>query len=135
MATQARFHAATNDIYTRVISKPFPTAEELLRLDDELFESWRASLPPYFNETSIVSPKYAFQYAQMRWRSRNLRIIMYRPFVIRRALNIREGVSEDTEANLEAYNRCLKEAKSTIELISDFWANNEHSKLTAWYAL
>ncbi|KAH8669168.1 fungal-specific transcription factor domain-containing protein [Xylariales sp. PMI_506] len=135
VSTQARFHLSTNDIYSRVISKPLPAADELLRLDRDLLTSWQDSLPAYFNETSQVPPKYAFSHAVMRWRCRNLRIIMYRPFVIRRALNVREGVNEDSEANLRAYKTCLDEAESTIKLISEYWSNNEHNRLAAWYAL
>lgn len=135
VSVQARFHVSTNEIYSRVISKPLPTAEEMLWLDQEFLEPWQANLPPYFNETSTVPPKYAFAHAVMKWRCRNFRIIMYRPFVIRRALNVREGVSEDSGANLRAYNRCLEEAASTINLIADYWSKCEHNNLAAWYAL
>lgn len=68
----------------------------------------------------------------MSWRLRNLRIIMYRPFVIRRALMRR--VDFDS-AVTTAYERCLADAKSTIEKISEFWARHEHNRLAAWYAL
>ncbi|KAI1855374.1 hypothetical protein JX266_000239 [Neoarthrinium moseri] len=135
VSVQARFHVSTNEIYSRVISKPLPTADELLWLDQEFFEPWQANLPSYFNETSIVPPKYAFAHAVMKWRRRNFRIIMYRPFVIRRALNVRGVLNEESEADVTAYKRCLEEAKSSIDMISDFWSMNDHNNLTAWYAL
>lgn len=132
VATQARFHIATHKCYDRVISKPFPTAAELLRLDSELIETWKSSVPAYFSEETTVPAKYAFSQAVMAWRLRNLRIIMYRPFVIRRALRRR---ADSDEAVTTAYDRCLADAKSTIEKISEFLAHHEHNRLAAWYAL
>lgn len=71
----------------------------------------------------------------MQWRYRNLRIIMYRPFVIRTALNARDGRDEDSAASMEAYDRCLEDARITINLISQYWSKYEHNRLAAWYAL
>ncbi|KAK7752907.1 hypothetical protein SLS62_005066 [Diatrype stigma] len=147
VSTQARFHTATHRIYSRVISKPFPAAEELLELDAAMIQPWRASLPPYFSFASSdddgsgssipapVPPAYAMAHAVMQWRYRNLRIIMYRPFVIRTALNAREGREEDSPAAVEAYDRCLEDARITIDLISQYWSKHEHNRLAAWYAL
>ena len=135
VSTQARFHTATHRIYSRVISKPFPAAEELLELDASMIQPWLASLPPYFSEHSTVPPTYAFAHAVMQWRYRNLRIIMYRPFVIRTALNARDGRDEDSAASMEAYDRCLEDARITINLISQYWSKYEHNRLAAWYAL
>lgn len=60
---------------------------------------------------------------------------MYRPFVIRKALNARGVLSEESEADATAFNRCLEEAESTISMISEYWSQNNHNNLTAWYAL
>jgi hypothetical protein len=126
---------ATNRIYTRVISKPFPTAKELLALDDTIISEWLSNLSPYFNQHAFIPPKYSFSHAVMMWRYRNLRIIMYRPFVIRKALYARDGRSDESLEGLQAYERCLEEAKSTITAISEYWTMNEHTRVAAWYAL
>lgn len=132
VAMQARFHIATHECYEKVISKPFPTAEELLRLDSSQIESWKASVPSYFAEGTVVPRRYALPQAIMGWRLRNLRIIMYRPFVIRRALRRK---ADTDEASSVAYEKCLADAKSTIEMIEDFWDQHEHNRLAAWYGL
>ncbi|CZR66656.1 uncharacterized protein PAC_16557 [Phialocephala subalpina] len=132
--TQANFHRITNRIYTRVISKPLSTAKELLDLDDTLIGDWLYKLPPYFNEQSSIPPKYGFAHAVMRWRYRNLRIIMYRPFVIRKAL-YRASQQDDSIESSKTYERCLEEARSSIVAISEFWKTNEHTRVAAWYAL
>ncbi|POR36979.1 Regulatory protein GAL4 [Tolypocladium paradoxum] len=132
VATQARFHIATHECYEKVISKPFPSAEELLRLDAEHIESFKATVPSYFVEQAAVPPRYALPHAVMACRLRNLRIIMYRPFVIRRALRRKPDADE---ASATAYDRCLADAKSTIQMIADFWERHEHNRLSAWYGL
>ncbi|TVY88081.1 Regulatory protein, partial [Lachnellula willkommii] len=133
--SQASFHTATNRIYARVISKPFPTAKELLYLDDTYMGEWLANIPPYFAPLVSVPPKYNFAHAVRMWRYRNLRIIIYRPFVIRKALYARNGRSDESMESHQAYERCLDEARNTIAGIRDYWAANEHTKFAAWYAL
>ncbi|KAI7778611.1 fungal-specific transcription factor domain-containing protein [Diaporthe eres] len=135
---QAKFHIATNRIYSRVISKPFATAEELRNLEDDLLAPWLAKLPEWFREDSVVEPRYALAHAVMQWRYRNFRIIMYRPFVIRMALATgRNGrmINNASAAEVHAYNQCLADADVTIKSISKYWMTNEHNRLAAWYAL
>ncbi|KOS18841.1 Lactose regulatory protein LAC9 [Escovopsis weberi] len=113
--TQAAFHIATNRIYTRVISRPLPTVRELLKLEDSCLRPW----------VEI-----------MQWRYRNLRMIMYRPFVVRKALLAQKGRREDWNRDvMEVCDRCLHDAKMTITSIADFCATHEHIRVVAWYAL
>jgi transcriptional regulatory protein GAL4 len=133
--TQAAFHMATKSIYTRVISKPFPTAKELLHLDDSLIVDWLSKLPLFFAEQAFIPTKYSFAHAVNMWRYRNFRIIMYRPFVIRKAVYARSGRIDQSPESYQAYERCLEEARSTITSIQDYWNSNDHNRLAAWYAL
>lgn len=89
-------------------------------------------MPAYFSETAKLPPRYALPQAIMAWRLRNLRIIMYRPFVIRQALRRKE---DPDSAAMKAYERCLRDAKSTIEMIAEFWDSHDHDRLAAWYGL
>jgi transcriptional regulatory protein GAL4 len=101
-------------------------------MDATLIQPWKDSVPPFFADQAEVPPRYALAQAVMTWRYRNLRIIMYRPFVIRRALRRRAESDPPTE---EAYGRCLADAKATVETISDYWNRHEHNRLSAWYGL
>ncbi|KAF4457913.1 C6 transcription factor [Fusarium austroafricanum] len=132
VAVQARFHVAAHYCYEKIISRPFPTAEELLHLDSEHIEPWRVSIPAYFSEKAAVPSRYALSHAVMSWRLWNLRIVMYRPFVIRFALKGRTGANE---ASRKAFDQCLADAASSIKSIADFWKNHEHNRLAAWYSL
>lgn len=139
---QSKFHMMTNDIYTRVISMPFPSASELIRLDDTLIRKWESSVPAWYLANSPMLPKFATGHAIMWWRLYNFRIIMYRPYVIRRVLQARVP---DTNSNSnsdaipsavqEASDRCLRDAEASITAITEFWAATPPTRLAAWYAL
>jgi len=125
-------------IYNRLISKPFPSAEELMALDDELIGGWLSSLPPYFrdDEFLVLNPDYALGHSISRWRFRNTRIIMYRTFLIRWALQHNPSHRDDfSGAERLATNRCLNAAKETINSIRIFWQTHTHNRLAAWYVL
>lgn len=135
VAAQARFHLATNDIYARVISMPFPSALELVQMDDERITPWYMI---WADEDSQRDPRFTFSRSVMEWRYRNLRIIMYRPFVIRKVLSARvqpnQAGSLDPSTEV-AVTRCLLEAKTTIASINVYWNNNSRNVLASWYAL
>lgn len=134
---QSRFHILTNDIYTRVISMPFPAATELLHLDDTLIGRWESSVPLWYRENVSVPVQFQTGHGIMWWRLRNFRIIMYRPYVMHRALQARSpnGNSTIPPAVQEAYDRCLREAKYSITAISEYWSTKSVTRLAAWYAL
>ncbi|KAK4560364.1 hypothetical protein LTR86_005560 [Recurvomyces mirabilis] len=134
VGVQARFHIATNDIYSKIISVHFPRAAELVRLDDEKIETWRLT---WLKDDLEVQPRYRLSRSIMEWRYRNFRIIMYRPFVIRHALQQRSGAAgpQFDRAMLTAVERCLHEAQSTITAIHDYWSTCHHNCLGSWYGL
>ena len=137
VSAQARFHLATNEIYSKVISVHFPSAAELVRLDDEQIEPWRLAWQTGI-EPATVAPRYRLARFVMEARYRNFRIIMYRPFVIRQALQARSGAQQMASGGVTqiAIDRCLHEAKSTIVLVHDFWSNDGPQVcMSAWYAL
>ena len=125
-------------IYNRLISKPFPSAEELIALDDEFIGGWLHALPPYFRDDDflVLNPDYALGHSISKWRFRNTRIIMYRPFLIRWALNSNQ-LHQDIFSGAEhmATSRCLNAAKESINSISLFWQSHTHTRLAAWYVL
>lgn len=125
-------------IYNRLISKPFPSAEELMALDDELIGGWLHGLPPYFRDDDflVLNPDYALGHSISKWRFRNTRIIMYRPFLIRWALLPNQS-PQDAFSGAEhvATNRCLNAAKEGINCIRLFWQSHSHTGLAAWYVL
>ncbi|KAI0521275.1 fungal-specific transcription factor domain-containing protein [Xylaria bambusicola] len=135
LITQAKFHTATTPIYCRVISKPPPSANELLSMESRLIEPWLRSLSQYFSEDTETSQRYRHANLVMKWRLRNFRIIMYRPFVIRKALNARDHRYPESPDDLRAYDICLNQARETITSISTHVAATKCNRLEAWYTL
>ncbi|KAI3478884.1 hypothetical protein L1887_59119 [Cichorium endivia] len=135
IAAQARFHLMTNEIYAKVISLPFPSAQELLTLDDERISSWHAI---WSLEASPIDSRFLLSRSIMEWRYRNLRVIMFRPFVIRKVLKARMSQIDSSISDAAAETavaRCLAEAKSSIMSINAFWATGRRNCMASWYAL
>jgi transcriptional regulatory protein GAL4 len=135
VADQARFNLMTSEIYARVISLPFPSAQELLQMDDERINAWYTI---WSVEADKVETRFKLSRSIMEWRYRNLRIIMFRPFVIRKALQarMRQWTAPHVESATDiAINRCLAEAKASIISINSFWSTGSRTCMASWYAL
>ncbi|KIW62361.1 hypothetical protein, variant [Phialophora macrospora] len=141
--TQSSYHLHTIRIYNRLISNPIPSAAELIALDDEFIDGWLKSLPPYFRDDNLPLPhEYLLGHAISRWRFRIMRIIMYRPFLIRWAQDRLDATATSSVSPWQAQSaesiatkRCLKAAEECISAIFDFWSSATHTRLAAWYVL
>lgn len=129
------FYLAVVPIYARMTSKPYPSAEELISMDDRIIVGWYSALPPYFSGDSEVPAKHRLSQAVLMWKYRNFRILMYRPFVVRDMLGNRRAELANMPQGHLAQDRCMHEAETTIMSIKDFWDQQEHTRLAAWYAL
>jgi transcriptional regulatory protein GAL4 len=133
LCAQARFHLMSSDIYAKVISLPFPSPQELLQLDDERISTWHSI---WAVEASEVEPRYVLSRSVMDWRYRNLRIIMFRPFVIRKVLQARARPDQQLDPSTDAaIGRCLAEAKASIISIDNYWNTGRRNCMASWYAL
>jgi transcriptional regulatory protein GAL4 len=139
LRVQSSYHLKTMGIYNRLIMPPFPRAAELIALDDEHIGSWLAQIPPYYSAYPPAGSLYALGIGITKWRYRNLRIVMYRPFLVKWALTSApypyDQQSLGTNSEAMAVFRCLDAAKETIFLIEEYWTSRSHSRLTAWYVL
>lgn len=140
LRAQATFHLSTCQIYSKIISTPFPSAEELIDLDDRLIGHWLATLPTYFREDVEQAPKFSLCHSILRWRYRNFRILMYRPFLVRQLMarpeRGAENAQDQDDPNVEiAIQRCLDAARESVELISKFWMQDQRTMMACWYGL
>lgn len=136
---QAKFHLATSDLYERLIStSDFPSAQEMLQLDDKSLGTWLRDLPPYFSEGVVQPTRYRLCHSILQWRWRNMRILMYRPFLIRRYLSRQQDDRHRTPATSwdeRAIQRCLDTAGETVQLITTYWQQEKQNVLACWYSL
>ena len=76
---QSQFHLLTHNLYNRIISKPFPSAKELLAWDDLNIGKWVNLVPDYYKDDAVIPEQHALAHAIMIWRYKGLRMIIYRP--------------------------------------------------------
>ncbi|PWY82209.1 C6 transcription factor [Aspergillus heteromorphus CBS 117.55] len=135
---QARFHLLTNSVYQRLISGPSLTPEETLGLQKPM-EEWYSGLPDYFKQPPTpVSDAFALVRNRLMWRDWNLRILLYRPILLRWASRRwTPNSAPEPEDPLEADCRmlCLRNARLSISSITDFVNNHVCTRIGAWYML
>ncbi|GAB7355262.1 hypothetical protein MBLNU459_g5809t1 [Dothideomycetes sp. NU459] len=132
---QSSYHLQTMGIYNRLISSQSPSAQELVSLDDDIIHNWLRQVPYFFRDdiSQVLDPRFALGHGINMWRFRNMRIIMYRPFLVRWALGGQKEVLPWQDQM--ATDRCLQAAKESIALIKSFWAAQSHHRLAAFYVL
>jgi hypothetical protein len=130
---------ASSQIYSRIISSPFPSASQLIELDDQLIGQWLARTPTFFQENVVQIPKFRLCHSIVRWRYRNFRVLMYRPFLVRRLMARPEreaSTAQENDMQVEVgIQRCLDAARESVQLIAHFWAQEEKSMMACWYGL
>ncbi|OJK00737.1 hypothetical protein ASPACDRAFT_42227 [Aspergillus aculeatus ATCC 16872] len=139
LIAQARFHLLTNSVYQRLISGPSLTAEETLGLQKPM-EEWYNGLPDYFKQPPLpVSDTFALVRNRMMWRDWNLRILLYRPVLLRWASRrwTQQHTASEPEDPFEVDCRklCLRNARLSISSITDFVNNHVCTRIGAWYML
>lgn len=136
LRVQSSYHLQTMPIYNRLISNPPPTPEELLTLDSTIVDAWLSQVPHYFHDSCgpMLEERLALPNGINCWRYRNLRIIMFRPLLVKWALQD-ENEETLTWHEQEATNRCLRAARESIASIQNFWKSRPQTRLTAFYVL
>lgn len=135
---QSLFHLLTNSIYERIITDPFPSAQLLLDWDKLYLERWRKLIPNYFKKEAHVSLRFKLALIVLEWRYRNLKIIMFRTFLLKRVILDPKKLNADNEDTYEsqAANLCLKECSETITSMAKFWEENtRYNRMEVWYSL
>ncbi|KAF4126771.1 Fungal trans [Geosmithia morbida] len=142
---QSAYHLITMNVYNRLITGTFPAAAELVSLDDQYIGSWLSQVPHYYQVFPPPGSAYSLGVGISQWRYRNLRIVMYRPFLVRWALSNAAAAataqpsaaasSSSSSTESLAVFRCLDAAKESIASIEEYWNTRSHSRLAAWYVL
>ncbi|CRG82890.1 putative transcriptional regulatory protein C139,03 [Talaromyces islandicus] len=139
LIAQAKFHLKTNHVYHRLISSPSITAEETKELHKPM-EEWYNELPIYLKSSSPNEPDWlALVRNRLMWRDWNMRMLIYRPIVLRWASehwSSAEAVGDQEDpAERDCRIRCLQYARTSIISISEFMERHMCTRLGAWYML
>lgn len=137
LKAQSELHLQTNHISNRLLAEPGLSAEAALALDASI-EAWAYTLPPYFqlqNSPSNQLRFYLFARSRIWWRIWNLKIIVFRHILLRRAISERGQIPDQaTQSNQDDCKRkCLEAAHSTVISIHQY-SSKSLTRLEGWYA-
>ncbi|CAO2655200.1 Nn.00g102640.m01.CDS01 [Neocucurbitaria sp. VM-36] len=136
---QSQFHVYTNHISNRLLAEPGLSAEAALGLNASM-EAWTNTIPSYFQLSQDSSSQlrwYLFARSRMWWRFWNLKIIVFRHILLRRAISERGQIPDHaTQSNQEDCKRmCLEAAHSTVISIHQYSTRGlTLTRLEGWYA-
>jgi transcriptional regulatory protein GAL4 len=138
LKVQSELHLAANPVSNRLLCAPNITPEEALSLHKPLL-SWAAAVPSYFQldrPASHTYDWYLFARSKLWWRYWNLEIILFRPFVLRAAIQKMHGRQLDLSSNHDDSKRlCLEAAHRTIFTVDEYIHHNALTRLQLWYSL
>ncbi|KIV79776.1 hypothetical protein PV11_07322 [Exophiala sideris] len=139
MKAQSDFHLRSNQLSNRLLSTAGVSPEEALTMHQSL-DSWVEALPPYFRQNSTTACQeqwYLFARARLWWRFWNLKIIVSRHILLRRAMKRSENAQMPLGDAVEQKcgDICIDAAHSTIVSIHDFLGQAELTRLVGWYSM
>jgi transcriptional regulatory protein GAL4 len=137
LKAQSDLHLHTNHISNRLLADPGLSAEAALAFNASM-DTWSTQLPLYFqpmHQSDCQFRWYLFAKSRIWWRFWNLKIIVFRHILLRRAISERGKIPDQvTQINQEECNRlCIESAHATISSIHQYAAQGL-MRLEGWYA-
>ncbi|KAH9904298.1 lactose regulatory protein LAC9 [Xylariomycetidae sp. FL2044] len=139
MKTQSDLHVHSNHISNRLLSPTGVSVDEALSMNQQL-DDWTKSIPPYFDlkEPPATSDHwYLFARERLWWRFWNFKIILFRQFLLARAIDQQRGAVSAVSDTLE--NKCritgVEAAHATIISIHRYLEAGLQNRLVSWYSL
>ncbi|KAN0065889.1 hypothetical protein ACQY0O_001020 [Thecaphora frezii] len=128
-------------IQARLVRAPNPAIEEI-RAFDLTIQDYVDRLPDYMQASGLEKSPGGFNHAatRLRWRCNNLRMVMFRPFLLSAALSAsvarRRGAVRPAlrPAVKQAIALCRQLAKENVESIAQYWDSHEHNQAASWHA-
>jgi transcriptional regulatory protein GAL4 len=136
LKAQSEFHIQTNYISNRLLADPGLSADTALSFGMAI-DMWAQVLPSYFqpnSQTSCQHRWFLFARSRLWWRYWNLKIIVFRHILLRRAIG--RGTVPDSAAQFEqeeCKRICVDAAHSTILSIHQY-STLGLTRLEGWYA-
>ncbi|EED13842.1 C6 transcription factor (Gal4), putative [Talaromyces stipitatus ATCC 10500] len=140
LIAQANFHLKTNHVYQQLlVSSPSITTAEAQELQKPM-EEWHSELPYYLKSAIPDEPDWlALMRNRLMWRDMNMRMLIYRPIVLRWASErwkaTENTVEPEDEAERECRLHCLQFARATISCMMEYMETHMCTRLGAWYIL
>ncbi|KAF2711335.1 hypothetical protein K504DRAFT_217391 [Pleomassaria siparia CBS 279.74] len=137
LKAQSEFHIQTNHISNRLLAEPGLSPDTTLSINLSM-DSWAHTMPLFFQptyESACQHRWYLFARSRIWWRFWNLKIIVFRQILLRRAISERGQTPDQyNQTNEEDCKRiCIEAAHSTILSIYQY-SSQGSTRLEGWYA-
>ncbi|KAL2017231.1 hypothetical protein VTK56DRAFT_2390 [Thermocarpiscus australiensis] len=139
MKAQSDFHVHSNHISNRLLSPAGVSTDEALAMNQAL-DTWSRTLPPYFQldqDLASSQPWYVFARSRLWWRFWNLKIILFRQILLKRAIARTRNVPARASHKDEDKCRdiCVGAAHSTVLSIQSYLEQAALTRLAGWYSM
>jgi transcriptional regulatory protein GAL4 len=139
LKAQSELHLTANSMANRLLYAPSVSAGEALVLNKPLTD-WVEKVPPYLrldHPPAASFEWYLFARSKLWWRYYNLQIILFRPLVLRTAMEQIHGKNPYLSSDFEECKRlCLGAAHHTTIRIQEYIERQGVlGRLSAWYTL
>ncbi|KAH7304272.1 lactose regulatory protein LAC9 [Stachybotrys elegans] len=136
---QSSLHLHSNYISNALLSSTSVSAQEAMSMNRTL-DSWMQSLPGYFGQhecLEIHDEGILFAKHRLWWRFWNLKIILFRNFLLSRAVEQRTQSQGGQLSDIETKCRdvAVSAASDTISSISSFLDKVNITRLVTWYSI
>ncbi|KAI6780574.1 Regulatory protein-like protein [Emericellopsis cladophorae] len=136
---QSDLHVHSNHISNLLLSSIGLPPEDVWSLNKEL-DDWVTRLPSYFqidSEIPAAEPAVSFARCRLWWRFWNLKIILFRQILMKRAVERAKQGPFPLSTDIENMSRdaAVAAARATIASISSFTESRIPTRLVAWYSI
>ncbi|OAA66915.1 c6 zinc finger domain containing protein [Niveomyces insectorum RCEF 264] len=139
LKAQSDFHLQSNHISNALLAASGVSTQDALAMNHAL-DGWSETVPAYFRLSAMPAANdewYLFARSRLWWRFWNLKIILFRQLLLRRAVE-RNRQTNPTEAGPlqeQAIRIAVDAAQATITSIHDHLATANITRLTSWYSV
>ncbi|ODM15000.1 hypothetical protein SI65_09495 [Aspergillus cristatus] len=139
LIAQSRFHAIANAIYRRLVAKPNISIAEMQDME-KMIDDCQCSHPYYLMDEDYMPRSEWLRFSSDRLRicDRNLRILLWRPYLLQWVKMNSKGEESENGANdvfRENGLRCLYAARESLDQVRKTTEDGAHLRLAASFLL
>ncbi|KAH7256028.1 fungal-specific transcription factor domain-containing protein [Fusarium tricinctum] len=136
---QSDLHVKSNYISNRLLSSSGISPADALSMAATL-DRWSDTIPAYLRldyNDSFAEPSFVFNKSRLWWRFWNLKIILFRQLLLKRAVEKRKGPATIQDKQVE--ERCMgivvQSSSATVASIDHYTKHGGMTRLATWYSI
>lgn len=106
----------------------------------ETLDRWSDTIPAYLRLDyidSFAEPSFIFNKSRLWWRFWNLKIILFRQLLLKRAVEKRKGPApiQDRQVEEKCRGIVVHSSSATVASIDHYTKHGEMTRLVTWYSM